>query len=167
MLHPPCFLWDYCLTLTPILKLSTNWLVFIWVDLNVEQNSGLVYRARNNSWRVSRHSDQLSHVSFLAGHVIKLCIKLGDKILDNFLNGRLIKNMYIPLSNVPSNTPLSKTLCNMMSPVWLFQSLKLNYAASLMTTTSPQKLEKSTRSGREGKYKFFHQLPQDNIQDFE
>ena len=82
MLHPPCFLWDYCLTLTP--KLSTNSLVFIWVDLNVEQNSGLVYRDRNNSWRVSRHSDQpnslkLSHVSFLAGHVIKLCIKLGIK----------------------------------------------------------------------------------------
>ena len=59
----------------------------------------------------------------------ELCLYWTRKIREN---GRLIKNMYIPLSNVPSNTQLSRTMYNMMSPVWLFQSLKLNYAASLM-----------------------------------
>lgn len=70
----------------------------------------------------------------------ELCLYWTRKIREN---GRLIKNMYIPLSNVPSNTQLSRTMYNMMSPVWLFQSLKLNYAVSLMKTTSPQKYEKS------------------------
>ena len=74
----------------------------------------------------------------------ELCLYWTRKIREN---GRLIKNMYIPLSKVPSNTQLSRTMYNMMSPVWLFQSLKLNYAASLMKTTSPQKCEKSTTCG--------------------